>query len=245
MWDILLVEEYLSLTRNKNIIITGTSSGIGKKLTLQFLKKNNFVWGCSRNKPNINHKNYKHYIVNLENVSSLKKWINKVVSESNRKIDLLICNAAIFNRSLNIKENSKNIYKTINTNLSSNIILSNLISKIMIKNQSGVIIFFSSVASIINQEGSATYAASKSGLETFSKVLAKELKKFNIKVHTFRIIYLPSRLSSGLKISSIKSIMKKFKTNIFSSEKKILYKIEKIIEKKLNLNTVVYDKKKN
>ena len=167
------------------------------------------------------------------------------MSESNRKIDLLICNAAIFNRSLNIKENSKNIYKTINTNLSSNIILSNLISKIMIKNQSGVIIFFSSVASIINQEGSATYAASKSGLETFSKVLAKELKKFNIKVHTFRIIYLPSRLSSGLKISSIKSIMKKFKTNIFSSEKKIFYKIEKIIEKKLNLNTVVYDKKKN
>ena len=108
MWDILLVEEYLSLTRNKNIIITGTSSGIGKKTnTSIFKKKNNFVWGCSRNKPNINHKNYKHYIVNLENVSSLKKWINKVVSESNRKIDLLICNAAIFNRSLNIKENSK------------------------------------------------------------------------------------------------------------------------------------------
>lgn len=208
------------------------------------MKNKNNVWGCSRTNNTIKHQNYKHTKLNLTNILKTKKWIKKINHDTSGKIDLLICNAAILNRNLNYKEKIKNILKTININLSSNIILANLISKIMIKNKKGIIIFFSSVAVALNQEGSSSYSASKSGLETFSIILAKELKKFNIKVQTFRIIYLPTRLSSRLNLSSIKNILKKFKTNIFSSEKKIIEKISKIFKEKLNLKTLVYDKKK-
>ena len=162
------------MIKNKNIIITGTSTGIGKKLATNLLKKNNYVWGCSRTNSVINHKNYKHYKIDLENFESLSNWIGKIKKDTREKVDLLICNAAVFNRSLNLHETKKNILKTINVNLSSNIILSKLVSDIMVKRKNGLIIFFSSVATKINQEGSSSYSASKSGIETFSQVLSKE-----------------------------------------------------------------------
>lgn len=242
MSDILCVGVYSFLIKKKKIIITGTSSGIGKKLTQDLLRNNNIVWGCSRGKTIIKNRNYKHTRIDLTNFSSLKKWIKKIEIEAGGKIDLLICNAAIMNRVLNLNDNIKNIVKTINTNLSTNIILASLVSKIMIKKKEGTIIFFSSVAKVINEEGSSTYSASKSGIETFSIILAKELKKFNIKVHSFRIMYLPTRLSQGLSLIKLKNILKKFKSNMFKNEKKILNKINIILNKNLNLKTIIYDK---
>ena len=241
--DILFAEEFLNLIKNKNIIITGTSSGIGMKISKFLLKNNNFIWGCSRRKATINHKKYNHSKIDLSNLSDILKWTKKIKKKSQGKIDLLICNASVLNRSLNMHEDKKNIQKTINTNLTSKILLSKYISDLMIKKKKGTIIFFSSVASVIKQEGTSSYSASKSAIETFSEVLAKELKKFQVKVHTLRIIFLPTRLSKDLNNSKIKKILKKFKTNIFATEKKILKKIESIINNKLNLKTIIYDKK--
>ena len=77
----------------------------------------------------------------------------------------------------------------------------------MVKRKNGLIIFFSSVATKINQEGSSSYSASKSGIETFSQVLSKELKKYRIKVHTLRIIFFPTRLSKGLNKAGLNNIL--------------------------------------
>ena len=52
----------------------------------------------------------------------------------------------------------------------------------MIQNKKGLIIYFSSVATIINEVGTSIYSSSKSGLETFSQTIKQELDKFNIKV---------------------------------------------------------------
>ena len=83
-------------------------------------------------------------------------------------------------------------------NLIASILLTNMISKFMIQHKKGLIVFFSSIASIINEIGSSSYASSKAGLETFSSVIMKELSGFNIKVATLRILYVPTKLSKKL-----------------------------------------------
>ena len=85
-------------------------------------------------------------------------------------------------------------------------LLTNMISKFMIQNKKGLIIFFSSVASIVNEIGSTTYASSKSGLETFGQIIKKELEKFNIKVATFRILHIPTALSNELSENEIETL---------------------------------------
>ena len=124
-------------------------------------------------------------------------------------------------------------------------IISNLISKAMIKERNGLIIFFSSVAVDLNEPGSSTYSSTKSGIEAFSKVLNKELKLFNVKVATLRILYVPTRLSNKLSKKEIKNLLMKYKTNKFKNIKKIINKISEIYHYKKPLNQNIFlDKKK-
>ena len=118
--------EFLFLIKNSNIIITGTSSGIGRELTIKFLKNGNKVWGCSRKNKKISHKNYFHSKVDLANMTMTVKWASKVQKESQNKIDIFISNAAQFNRSLNSLEKFNSIESSIQVNLTTPIILSNI-----------------------------------------------------------------------------------------------------------------------
>lgn len=234
--------EFISLI-NKNIIITGTSRGIGYKLAKKFLKSNNYVWGCSKSKSKIIHKKYKHQIINLEKKSEINRWVAKVKKEAKNKVDILLLNAAFYERSLNYFDNDNNIIKTVMTNLVSSILISKKFSNTMIKKNEGMIVFFSSSATILNDIGTSSYSSSKAGLETFARILSKELKTFKISVYIFRINYIKTRISENLKTKKIKNLLSKFKTNIFSNTDKIYYKILKLSEKKLNLKEILVSDK--
>lgn len=239
------VEAYINLIKNLNIIITGTSSGIGLALTQIFLKHGNKVWGCSRSKKKINNKNYFHSKVDLRSKKEIKHWIQKIEKQSNNKIDIFISNAAQFVRKLHSLDSIDTIEDTIKTNLITPMVISNMVSKIMIKNKIGLMIFFSSVAVELNQIGSSTYAASKAGIETFSKVVNNELKDLNIKVATIRILYIPTKLSDQLSKKEIKNLVKKFKTNLFNNINNLFKKIEEIYHSKRVLKkNVFFDIKK-
>ena len=230
------------MIKNSNIIITGTSSGIGRELVLKFLKNNNKVWGCSRKEDSIKTKNYCHFKLDLSDTSRINEWIDKVSEDTEGKIDVFISNAAIFDRKLNSLDSFKNITKTININLTSPILITNMLSKFMIQNKKGLIVYFSSVASIVNEVGTSIYSTSKSGLETFSQTIKHELNKFNIKVASLRILYVPSRLSDKLSSKEIIILKNKFKTNKFGTIDKIFNQINKIYNlKKIPKNNLFYD----
>ena len=126
-------------------------------------------------------------------------------------------------------------------------LITNMLSKFMIQNKKGLIIYFSSVAAIINEVGTSIYSSSKSGLETFSQTIKQELDKFNIKVATLRILYVPTKLSNKLNSQEIIILKNKFKTNKFATIDKIFSKINKLYNlKKIPKNNLFCDSlKKN
>ena len=234
------------MIKNLNIIITGTSSGIGLKLAEKFLKSENKVWGCSRRQSALDHQNYFHSQVDLSDVKQIENWISKVEEQTQKKIDIFISNASIFQRKLNSLDSHSSIIKTIKVNLISSMLLTNMISKPMIQNKKGLIVFFSSVASVVNEIGSTSYAASKSGLETFSQIIQKELEKFKIKVATFRILYVPTSLSADLNDKEINLLKNKFKSNKFGSTDEIFKEINNLyIQKNIPSKSLFYDELKN
>ena len=233
------------MIKNSNIVITGTSSGIGKELALKFLENGNKVWGCSRKKNPIRIKNYFHCKVDLSDPSKIEEWIYKVSENTNGKIDIFVSNAAVFERKLNSLDSFKNIRNTISINLIAPILITNMVSKFMIQNKKGLIIYFSSVATIINEIGTSVYSSSKSGLETFSKTLNQELNKFNIKIASLRILYVPSKLSNKLNSQEIINLKNRFKTNKFGTIDKIFNKINKLhFLKKISKNNLFCDELK-
>ena len=120
-----------------------------------------------------------------------------------------------------------------------------MISKFMIQNKKGLIIYFSSVAAAVNEACTSIYSSSKSGLETFCKIIKEELDKFNIRVATLRILYVPTKLSKKLNNKEIMNLKNKFKTNKFGSIDKIFNKINELNNlKKISKNNLFCDELK-
>ena len=164
----------------KVLIITGTSRGIGKELVKFFLKKNFTVFGCSRKKNRFKHKNYFHSEVDISNANQVKKWLNEIVNKK-KKIDFLINNASLTPASFPVLLNNKDYAEEVmKTNFIGVINVMNEVSKIMIKKKFGRIVNISSMALALLQDGTSLYSSSKSAMETYSKIFAKELSSSNI-----------------------------------------------------------------
>ena len=227
----------------KKVIITGTSSGLGLELAKKFLSEGNYVWGCSRSRSSISHKNYSHSIIDIEKVTQINKWVNKIKNETTNKVDLLILNAAYYKRNLNFFESDQDIVKTISINLISSIIIIKKITELMLKKNKGMIVFFSSSAVVVKDVGTSSYSSSKAGLEVFAKILDKELKKFKIKTFIFRINYIKTKLSKCLTRKKVKKLKKKFSTNRFKNVNQVYLKILELFKKKPNNKNILLSDK--
>lgn len=167
---------------NKIIVITGTSKGIGKALAEHFLDKNCVVIGCSRSEGAINHKNYRHFSLQVDDEKAVINMIKSVKKEF-KKIDILINNAAIASMNHILTTSVETISKLFNTNFLGTFLLTREVSKVMMKENKGKIINFSTVAKPLKLEGEAIYASSKAAIETFTQIASKELAPFNITVN--------------------------------------------------------------
>ena len=167
---------------SKVILITGNRKGIGKSLTDYYLDLGCTVIGCSRSESSTSHENYEHYILDVSNEKEVVKMIRQVVKKYT-KIDVLINNAGIASMNHVLLTPMKTIENIFNTNFIGSFIFLREVSKSMMKQKSGKIINFSTVAVPLNLEGEAIYASSKSAIETLTKIAAKELGSYGITVN--------------------------------------------------------------
>ena len=194
----------------KIVLISGTSSGIGKYLALKLSKKYTVI-GISRRNVNLKTKNYFHYKLDLNNFDNMQKTVGKIFNKF-VKVDILINNAATNISHGNIYFTSKaSIEKTIQTNLISTILLTKEVLRVMVVNKSGKIINIASSVVNLLPEGESVYAASKAGLVTFTKIISKELKNFNISCNCISPFILDTPMIKKIKKNRINKILKKRK----------------------------------
>ena len=153
-----------------------------KEIQTKLLQNDNIkVYGCSRKKFSFKHKNYYHKTLDASDQKSVSKWFKEIFTKE-KKIDILICLAGSTkggNLVFNLK-NDEEFKLNLNDALKSTIVCNREVIKYFIKNQSGSIINFSSIASKKNLIGSSIYSSAKSAVTTFTKILAKENIKFKI-----------------------------------------------------------------
>ena len=121
----------------KNVLLTGATGGIGEAICNKLSKNYNLVV-VSRNQEKLknfmkdNQSIIKRITCDLKDSVQIIKMIEEVIS-TNLNIDVLVNNAGVTDDSLFIRMNYEKWQNVIRTNLDSNFLLSNSISKLMIK----------------------------------------------------------------------------------------------------------------
>ena len=164
------------------ILITGNRKGIGRFLTEHYVSSGFNVIGCSRNKSDFIHNNYLHVECDVSDEQSVKKVIKQGVDKF-QKIDVLINNAGVASLNHSILTPSSTVKKVFETNFNGSFYFSREVAKLMMKKGNGKIINFSTIAVPLNLEGEMIYASSKAAIEKMTKIMAKELSKYNIQVN--------------------------------------------------------------
>ena len=186
------------------IIITGGSSGIGKSITEELLSKGEKIITISRSE---NKFNPNHYACDICDYNSLKKVYKKLNSE-NETLKAIINCAGIASMNLALTTPPEIAEKVIKTNLLGTIFCCQVFTPLLIRNKGGRIINFSTIAVSIGLKGESIYVASKAGVESFSRVLARELSPFNITVNCIAPGPIKTDLLKGISDEQIKRIIK-------------------------------------
>ena len=156
--------------KNKNILVTGTSRGVGFDIACHFLKNGANVIGLSRGKANIEDKNYYHYSVDLGDPDSIVSCFKNYISKDFKKIDIVINNAAVMTSQFSMIMPIKNVMDMLNVNLLGVFLVSREAAKLMRGKEPGRIINIGSMASSLEPIGDSIYAASKAGIITLANV---------------------------------------------------------------------------
>ena len=173
--------------KNKKVIITGATGGIGNNLVEKFYKKEATILatGTKENKLNELKEKFKNLHVEKFKLDEHKN-IESFIESANNKLgglDILINNAGITLDNLGIRLTEENWKKVLDINLTSTFLMCKFAIKKMIKNKSGKIINITSIVGHTGNFGQSNYSASKAGIIAFSKSLALEYAKKNININ--------------------------------------------------------------
>jgi len=203
------------LELNKTILITGTSKGIGRYLSEYYAGKGFNVIGCSRSKSDLTVENYHHFLTDVTDETKVKEIFTFIRKKFSR-LDVLINNAGIASMNHVMLTPIKSVEKIFSVNFTGMFLFCREASKIMSKQKFGRIINLSSVAVKLDLEGEAVYAASKSAVVSFTKVLSKELSEFGITVNSIGLTPVKTDLIKGVPEEKINSLLDKLTLKKFT-----------------------------
>jgi len=169
----------------KTILITGTSSGIGKATALLFSEKGWNVAAAMRNSENFAElnkvKNINTYIIDVTEIKSIEKCIGQILQEYG-KIDVVVNNAGVYTTNPLESTSLEVIDSIIKTNINGVLYMTKAILPHFRENKGGIIVNISSIAGQATFPFQSVYHVSKWAIEGLSEGLMYELNPLNIKM---------------------------------------------------------------
>ncbi len=203
----------MSYLKNKNIIVTGASGGIGNSIVKKLYESEGNILASGTKTEKLEELKSKFSKIkilkfDISQAEKIEEFIEKASDQLGGNLDCIVNNAGITQDNLSIRMSLEEWKKVIDINLTSTFLLSKFAIKKMLKNKSGKIINITSVVGHTGNVGQANYTASKAGIVAMSKSLAIEYAKKNINVNC---------ISPGfIKTAMTDKIDEKFKESIIS-----------------------------
>lgn len=204
---IIFEKKLTMLLKDKVVIITGASRGIGKSIAQTCVNQGAkvvFTYLSSDEKARALEAELTAqggvavgFKSDASNFDQAHELVDKVVEQFGT-VDVLVNNAGITRDTLMMRMTEEQWDEVINTNLKSAFNLTKAVIKPMLKARSGSIINMSSVVGVKGNAGQANYAASKAGLIGFTKSIAAELGSRNIRCNAIAPGFIETEMTEVL-----------------------------------------------
>ena len=178
--------------KEKRVIITGGTKGLGKAIALSFAREGAWVGinyssddkSASSTEAELKRLTTKFILLkaDVSSESSVRKMINNVLDQW-EYVDILVNNAGVIRDKLLMFLDEKDWDRVLEVNLKGTYLCSRAIIKTMIARRFGRIINITSPSAITGRAGQTNYSASKGGIISFTKSLSKEMARLGITVN--------------------------------------------------------------
>ena len=208
----------MSSLKNKNIIITGASGGIGNSIVerlhengANILATGTRIQKLEELKTKFN--NIKILKFDISQHEKIEEFINNATEELGGSLDCIINNAGITKDNLTIRMSLEEWTKVIDINLTSTFLMCKYSIKKMLKNKAGKIINITSVVGHTGNVGQANYTASKAGIVAMSKSLAIEYARKKINVNCISPGFISTAMTDQIDEKHKEAIIAKIPSN--------------------------------
>jgi 3-oxoacyl-[acyl-carrier protein] reductase len=185
------------------IVVTGASKGLGRAICERLIEKNIDVFGVARNVEDVPFASMSCDVSSYESIKAVVQQLKK----DGVHVTGLVNAAGIASMNLALITPHSVAQKIINTNLLGTIYCCQLIAPLMLRNKQGSIINFSTIAVTLGLKGESIYAASKAGVEGFTRSFAREMSDFNVKVNCIAPGPIDTSLLKGITAEQINKIV--------------------------------------
>ena len=191
----------------RNILITGSSRGLGKALAEHYLDRGDRVFGCARSEGTIQHENYSHYQVDIASPEEVTHFFASLRKEI-KYLDAIINNAGIASMNAFALTPVESFQKIFEINVQGTFLFCQKSLGLLKKAKAPRIINMTTVAVPLQIEGEAIYAASKSAVETMTRILAREYGHFGITCNAIGPSPIDTALIRGVSENKIAALVK-------------------------------------
>lgn len=192
-------------TDRRVAVVTGVSRGVGLGIARHLSQSNFLVIGISRSTPP-SDLDAVYVNADLTDSGSIVSAFDEIKKQYGR-VDVLVNNAAVLESQYLMIMSTRSIESMICTNLTGAIIAAREAMKIMRKNRYGRIINISSMATVLKPKGDSVYAATKSALEMFSSITAKEVFTLGITSNVLSISAYDTEMFRSLNHERVQKVI--------------------------------------
>jgi len=196
--------------KNKKILVTGATGGIGGEIIKKFLSLEGKViaTGTNLEKLELLKKTFPTLDVikfDISEHSKIEEFVDNAATQMSG-LDILVNNAGTNVDNLSLRMKNDEWKKVIDINLTSTFLLSKYAIKKMLKNKYGRIVNITSVVGHTGNIGQSNYAASKAGIIGMTKSLAIEYAKKNITLNCVSPGFIQSKMTDNI-VESVKAVL--------------------------------------
>ena len=184
------------------IIVTGASRGLGQAIAERLIEKGEDVIGLARSVSGMSIDAIECDVSDYTSVKNAARQVKRM----KKPVKAFINAAGVASMNMAVTTDEATVQMLIQTNLVGTIYCCQLFAPIMLRQKRGIFINFSTVAGALALKGESVYAASKAGVESFSRTFARETADFNVRVNCIAPGPIRTDLLRGITDTQIEKI---------------------------------------